>query len=185
MTRCFATIALVGALFLSGCAASVNKPTATTAGAQASGPAMAAPSVPITRVAVLIQAAPSMQASKDWQTFRAEWRTAFEASASAAGLGFAYFEAEPPRQPPGTALVRITVNDYRYLTSGARYGFGILTGNAYIDASAEFVELPSKRRLGSGQYTTSSSAWQGIFSAMTDKQVAALSNEIVQDIRRR
>ena len=32
---------------------------------------------------------------------------------------------------------------------------------------------------------TSSSAWQGIFSAMTDKQVAALSNEIVQDIRRR
>lgn len=184
MTRCLTALALVGALVLSGCAATVSKPPAST-DAQSSGPAKVAPSVPTTRVAVLIQGAPGIQTSNDWHTFRAEWRTAFEASAASAGLAFAYFESEPPTQPAGTTLVRITVKDYRYLTSGARYGFGILTGNAFIDASAEFVELPSKRRLGAGQYATSSSAWQGIFSAMTDKQVAALSNEIVQDIRRK
>ncbi len=184
MPRCVLTLALAGALILSGCAASVSKPTASP-DAQASGSTMAAPSVPTTRVAVLIQGAPNIQASKDWHTFRAEWRTAFEASAASAGLAFAYFEDEPPTQPAGTTLVRINVKDYRYLTSGARYGFGILTGNAFIEASAEFVELPLKRRLGTGQYATSSTAWQGIFSAMTDKQVAALSNEMVQDIRRR
>ncbi|WP_439518817.1 hypothetical protein [Hydrogenophaga sp.] len=184
MTRCLTTLALVGALVLSGCAATVSKPTAS-AGAQASGPSIASPSVPTTRVVLLIQGAPAIQASKDWNTFRAEWRTAFEASAASAGLAFAYYEAEPPAQPRGTTLVRISVKDYRYLTSGARYGFGIMTGNAFIDASAEFVELPMKRRLGTGQYATSSTAWQGIFSAMTDKQVAALSNEIVQDIRRK
>ena len=66
-----------------------------------------------------------------------------------------------------------------------RVGFGIVTGNAFIDADAAFIELPSKRSLGTRKYATTSSAWQGVFPAMTSKQVAALSTEIVQDLKKR
>jgi len=125
------------------------------------------------------------QGSAHWQTFRAEWRTAFDTAATSAGLGFSCFETEPSSQPAGTTLVRISVNDHRYLTSGARYGFGVMTGNAFIDADVHFIEMPSKRPLGTREYATASTTWQGIFSAMTDKQVAALSTEIVQDLKKR
>lgn len=166
------------AAVLSGCAATVNRP--------ASGEArILAPSVPPTKVAVVITGSQTIQGSPDWNTFCAEWRTAFSSAAASAGLSFAYFESVPPEQTPGTTLVKIAVNDYRYLTPGARFGFGVMTGNAFIDANAEFVELPSKRSLGSQKYSTSSTAWQGVFSAMTDKQVLALSTEMVQEVKKK
>jgi len=43
---------------------------------------------------------------------------------------------------------------------------------------------PSGRVLGSRKYSTSSTAWQGIFSAMTSKQVQAISEEIVAEVKR-
>lgn len=178
MMRLLPLLALSALVALGGCAATVSQPGGTASTLQA-------PTAQTKRVALLITGSPTARQSADWQTFRAEWRGAFEAAATSAGLGFAYFEADPPRQPAGTALVRISVNDYRYLSTGARYGFGAMTGNAFIDAQAEFVELPAGRRLGTRQYATSSSAWQGIFSAMTSKQVAALSTQIVQDVQRR
>jgi hypothetical protein len=36
--------------------------------------------------------------------------------------------------------------------------------------------------VGTRRYATSSSAWEGVFSAMTDKQVLAISNGIVRDL---
>lgn len=179
MKRLFALFAIPVAIALGGCAATVSNTASTDA------PALRTPAVPVNKVAVVITGKPAVQASADWQTFRAEWRTAFNTAATSAGLGFSYFEAEPASQPAGTALVRISVNDYRYLTSGARYGFGVMTGNAFIEADAHFIEMPSKRPLGTRKYATSSSAWQGIFSAMTDKQVAALSTEIVQELKKK
>lgn len=175
-TTLFAPLTVAAVLAISGCAATVN----TTPSAQT--PALRAPAVPTTKLAVFITGPAQIRAATDWQVFRSEWRTAFDSAATAAGLSFAYFDAEPPNQPAGTTLVKISVNDYRYLSSGARYGFGAMTGNAFVNAEAEFIEMPSKRRLGSRTYSTSSTAWQGIFSAMTAKQVAALSTEIVQDL---
>ena len=166
------------AIALSGCAATVNRPSSGEAG-------LLMPSVAPNKVALLITGNSTVQASADWQAFRAEWRTAFNAAASAAGLAFSYLESEPTDQPIGTTLVKISVNDYRYLTPGARFGLGIMTGNAFIDSDAEFIELPAKRLLGTRKYATSSSAWQGVFSAMTDKQVSALSTEIVQELKRK
>jgi len=162
---------------LSGCAATVTRPASSEV-------KVLAPSVPSTKVVAVITGSPAIQASADWNTFCAEWRTAFSSAASSAGLSFAYLEAEPADQPVGTTLVKIVVNDYRYLTPGARFGFGVMTGNAFIDAEAEFIELPSKRKLGSQKYSTSSTAWQGIFSAMTDKQVLSLSTEMVQEVKK-
>lgn len=179
MTRLFTLLVLPAALALGGCAATVsNTPSADA-------PALRAPAVPVNKVALVITGQPAARGSAEWQTFRAEWRTAFDTAARAAGLGFAYFDTEPASQPAGTTLVRISVNDYRYLTSGARYGFGVMTGNAFIDADVHFIEMPAKRPLGTRKYTTTSTAWQGIFSAMTDKQVAALSTEIVQDLKKK
>ncbi len=177
MIRMFKLLIVVTAFALGGCAATVSRTAPSDA------PELRAAAVPTNKVALLITGTPAMRKSIDWHTFCAEWRTAFDSAASAAGLSFAYFEAEPTSQPSGTTLVKISVNDYRYLTSGARYGFGIMTGNAFIDADAEFIEMPSKRSLGTRKYATTSTAWQGVFSAMTDKQVAALSTEIVQDLK--
>jgi hypothetical protein len=36
---------------------------------------------------------------------------------------------------------------------------------------------------GEDKVNTSSSAWQGVFSAMTSKQLAAIAKEIITDIR--
>lgn len=177
MSSIFKLFLVVTALVLGGCAATVNKPADNR-------PALAIDSK-ATAVALLITGNPTMQASADWQTFRAEWRTAFASVAAGAGLPFSYQEVESWDAAPGTVLVKVQVNDYRYLTSGARYGLGVMTGNAYIDADATFIALPSKQPLGVKKYATSSSAWEGIFSAMTDKQVQAISSEIVRELTRK
>jgi hypothetical protein len=99
-----------------------------------------------------------------------------------AGASFSAQEGEPHASgQPGT-LVAIYVNDYRYISPGARYGFGIMTGNAFVDAKAKFSDLGSGRALGERSYNTSSSAWQGVFSPMTAKQIEAICKEIVGEI---
>lgn len=105
-----------------------------------------------------------------------------EAAVSTTGLPFEYLDSSVPEQAKETVLVQVKVNDYRYLTSGARYGFGVMVGNAFMDSDVKFIELPAQKTLGTRKYSTSSSAWQGVFSAMTDKQLEAVSNEIVKEI---
>jgi hypothetical protein len=160
-------------LLLAGCAATVNKTTGQQP-LQSSGSA--------TSVVLVITGSPELQASADWHTFRAEWRSAFAEAARERGIQSAYLEAQPADQPGGTVLAVVKVNDYRYLTPGARFGFGIMTGNAYVDAEATFIEYPGAVVLGTRKFSTSSSAWQGIFSAMTNKQVRAISDEMLLEI---
>jgi hypothetical protein len=172
----------VAALALGGCAATVTR----------GSDGAAAPAAPIQpaatatqKLAVVVTGSPTAQAGKDWAEFRGEYRNAMAGAAAAANVGFAYFEGAVPTQPAGTTLVKIKVNDYRYISTGARIGLGVFTGNAYVDSDVEFVELPANRPLGTRKYSTSSSAWQGVFSAMTDAQLKALSTEIVKDASQR
>jgi hypothetical protein len=160
---------------LTGCAATVTKP------ADAPAAPLQVTSKPAS-VALLITGNATIQAAADWHTFRAEWRSAFSAAAAAAAITASYLESEPADQPAGTVLIRVVVNEYRYLTPGARFGFGVFTGNAFVDAEAEFVEFPARRSIGKRKYATTSSAWQGVFSAMTDKQVRALSDAMLKDL---
>ena len=163
-------------LLLTGCAATVQAP--------APGPdRLAAPAVATTQVGLLVTGTPAMRAAPGWPAFRAEWRDAFKTASAAAGLRMAYFETFPTEHLPGTVLVRITVNDYRHVASGMRWALGVITGNAFVDADVEFIELPSRRSLGSRRYSTSSSHWQGVLSAMTDKQLATLAGAMVQELR--
>jgi hypothetical protein len=120
--------------------------------------------------------------SADWEPFKGEWRAAMAAAAAAKGATYSAQEGVPrPQAEPGT-LVIVEVNDYRYLSSGARFGFGVMTGNAYIDTTVRFLDLDTGAEFGKRIYNTSSSAWQGIFSAMTDKQVQAICDEVMIEI---
>jgi hypothetical protein len=173
----FLPLALVLAGLLAGCAATVQRPPESQSRIEI--PAAAA-----RKIVLVVQGSDVAARSDDWEPLRGEWRTAMATAAAAAGLDFEWRESlvNLPRGP-GTAVV-VKVNDYRYLSTGARYGLGAFAGNAYVDADVAFRELPSGRTLGSRKYSTSSSAWQGIFSAMTSKQVEAISQEIVSEIRR-
>jgi hypothetical protein len=175
-------LSLVAVAFaLGGCAATVQRPS----GAAAADSALKASPAASKRVVLLIKSNPSMQRGDDWNRFTAEWRTAVTTAASDAGKKFTYLDEEPtsPAAEPG-ALIVLTINDYRYVSPGARFGLGIMTGNAFIDADARFYEQPGNRELGARKYTTSSSAWQGVFSAMTDKQVQAIATEMVKELDR-
>ena len=163
-------------LLLTGCATTVQAP--------APGPdRLAAPVVATTQVGLLVTGTPAMRAAPGWPAFRAEWRDAFKTASAAAGLRMAYFDTFPTEHLPGTVLVRIAVNDYRHVDSGMRWALGVITGNAFVDADVEFIELPSRRILGGRRYSTSSSHWQGVLSAMTHKQLAALAYAMVQELR--
>lgn len=170
---------VAAALALSGCAATVTR-GGEGAAAAASKPIQPAATA-TQKLALVVTGSPAAQAGKDWADFRGEYRNAMAGAAAAANLGFTYFDGAVPAQPAGTVLVKVKVNDYRYVSTGARIGLGVFTGNAYVDSDVEFVELPADRPLGSRKYSTSSSAWQGVFSAMTDAQLKALSAEIVKD----
>jgi hypothetical protein len=168
----FALAAL--SLSLGGCAANVKKETGAaplTVGRESSK-------------AIVLNIGGSKVATeaKDWEPFKGEWRAAMQAAAGEAGASFSEQQGEPHSTgQPGT-LVSVFVNDYRYISTGARYGLGIMTGNAFVDAKATFSDLDGGRGFGERTYNTSSTAWQGIFSAMTAKQIEAICKEIVHDV---
>ncbi len=178
MSYILKAILVVAIAALTGCAATVNRPVAAEAKLTAS---TTAPK----QLGLMVVGNSAMEGSADWQSFRGEWRAAMAAATATAGLRFTYFDTNVPEQTEPTTLIRVQVNDYRYLTPGVRYGFGIMTGNAFVDADVEFVELPLKKVLGSRKYTTTSSAWHGVFAAMTAKQLAAISTEIVKEVNQK
>ncbi len=117
--------------------------------------------------------------SKDWEPFKGIWREAMKEEADAVGASFTAQEGAPqPSGAPGT-LLAINITDFRYISTGARYGFGVMTGNAFVNADVSYRDLKTGEAWGERHYDTSSTAWQGVFSAMTDKQVHALCKEIV------
>lgn len=170
---------MLAATVLAGCAATVQR-APTDAAVPVRVPAQSSKNIVMN-----VTGSPTVVQSKDWEAFKGEWRSAMGSAATAAGARFSTQDGAPrPTSEPGT-LVVVDVNDYRYLTPGARFGLGVMTGNAYIDTKVRFVDLRTGAPLGERAYNTSSSAWQGIFSAMTDKQVQAISKEVISEINPR
>jgi hypothetical protein len=171
--------ALIGvaavSLLLSGCAATVQRNAA-------SAPINSTPGS-TQKIAMNLTGPQAITASQDWGPFRSLWQSAMIDACREVGAQFSMQEGEPKQTgEPGTLLV-IQINDYRYLSQGARFGLGVMTGNAYVDANVEYRDLKTGTLLGKKKFDTSSSAWQGIFAPMTDKQVQALSKEIVGEIK--
>ena len=61
--------------------------------------------------------------------------------------------------------------------------FGVMTGNAYIDAKATFCDLNDGKEIGQRVYNTSSTAWAGIFATMTPKQVDAIGQLVFAELK--
>lgn len=178
MRRRLTLIVLGCAAVLAGCAASAGR---SQADAQPIGVAPAAAQ----RIVLQLRLPPGGSADEDWQAFRDEWQTSMSAAASARGARFQLLkDGESPGAQAGT-LLRMQVNSYRYVSQARRSWLGAFSGNAALDVSVEAVELPSGRSAGSRQYSTSSSAWQGVFSAMTPRQVEAVSQDLVAAVQAR
>lgn len=160
-------IAMMLAVLLGGCAATVKKSDDVKplkVGANA------------TRAIVLnMTGGKDATDSNDWEPFKGIWREALQEEAGPLGATFTTQEGEAkPTGAPGT-LLAVNVADFRYVSTGARVGLGIMTGNAFVNAQVSFRDLNTGEVLGERHYDTSSSVWQGVFAPMTEI-VATLSN---------
>ena len=182
---------LAAAIALTGCAATVQKTAPAQAAAPTAGAAATAqapvrvPADASQRLVLNITGSKASTDAKDWAAFKQEWRAIFQEQASAAGLKFDYQDGEARASgEPGT-LLAVTVNDYRYVGIGARLAFGIMTGNAFVDATLRFRNLRDGATFGEQSYNTSSSAWHGVFAAMTPKQIYAIADEVIREMKTR
>jgi hypothetical protein len=165
-----------------------SAPTATPAGAVAAP--LAAPLPPLTtppasakRLVLNMNGPAEVTQSKDWPAFQEEWRATFADHAKDAGVVFEVQKGEArPTGETGT-LLQVYVNDYRMIGIGARIFFGVMTGNAYIDAKATFTDLNDGKEFGERAYNTTSSAWGGVFAKMTPQQVDAIASKVFGELR--
>ena len=172
--RSICLVLVVVLLGLGGCAANVKK--------SAEGTPLHVAAESKKSIAMHLDGSKITTEAGDWIAFKGEWRAAMRKAADAHGIAYDDDDsATHPSVRPGT-LVEVYINDYRYISPGARYGFGIMTGNAYVDAKVRFSDLGSTASYGERKYDTTSTAWQGIFSAMTEKQVQAICKEMVDAI---
>lgn len=173
--RFTAALVFVVSALLGGCAATVTRDAPTT------GTTLVSPAAAKT-VVLEIAGAGNIGAGEDWNAFLEEWQTSMSAAATSKGVNFTL--AKPGAAAPAgpAVLVKMKVNDFRYVSQAKRYAIGVMAGNAFMDLDVEFIELPQSKTVGTRKFKTSSSAWQGIFSAMTPKQVEAVSNEIIGEV---
>lgn len=174
MFRAFAL--LTAAALLSACAATVQRPAA-------------APVEPVAingdvrQIVLVVEGSDTVRAQEDWTEFRALWNDAIRTSATAAGIQGSVRDNRPSSLDPPGVVVVVRVDSFRYVSTGARYGLGVMTGNAHIKANAQFIEVPGGKVAATRTYDTASSAWQGIFAPMTVKQVQAITDQIVAEAR--
>jgi hypothetical protein len=168
-------IALLATAVLAGCAANV----ATSS----SPPLNLGPDA--TRFVVLnLSGTPSAMRSNGWPNLGDEWQKAIGEAGDAAGIRTSYREGEPrPTGEPGT-LVDVFVNSFRHVAPGTRFVVGVMAGNAHLNVKVRFLDLKTGAVIGERTYNTTSRGGEGIFSAMTDRQVRAIASEIVGEIKR-
>jgi len=183
---------LLTTLSVSGCA--------TTGGQHASGPTAAPPGTsvaaePTARLPPLVMPAASTKRvvlnmsgpatvtqSKDWSAFQEEWRATFTDHAKAAGVVFDVQKGEAQISGEAGTLLKVYVNDYRMVGIGARIMFGVMTGNAFIDAKASYSNLSDGTEFGERIYNTTSSAWGGVFAKMTPQQVDKIASQVFGEL---
>jgi PDZ domain len=175
MKYLFVVALLAAATVLSGCAANVRRSLDNQVG-------LTIPRTSAQKIVMNVTGSDIATSSDDWEPLKGEWRAAMRAATAEVALGYsAQDEAPHPTSEPGT-LVVVYINDYRYISPAARYGFGVMTGNAFIDSKVSFLNLQTGAPYGERAYNTSSTAWQGVFSAMTAKQIQAICRDIVSEI---
>jgi hypothetical protein len=176
---------VVAALLAAGCAATVQRGDASSPSAQAAAqPSMKIPAAAHANIVLSLQLEPPHPKDSGWTSFRQEWIDIAKERVAANGIAFSAQDGDPkPTGAPGT-LVVVRVKDYKHVGTGARVMLGVMTGNAFIDAKVEFRDLANGNLYGERSFNTTSSAWEGIFASTTPKQIYALADEIIGEIRR-
>jgi hypothetical protein len=162
-------------LALAGCAASVTKSASSDAPVRVGLDSSKEIVLNVTGSDVATQ-------SKDWEQFKAVWKSSMQDEATTIGATFVAQDGTPKATGDAGTLIVVEIADYRYLSAGSRVAFGVMTGNAFVKSKVKFIDLSTGSALGEHSYDTSSTAWQGVFSAMTDKQVRAICKEIGDQI---
>jgi hypothetical protein len=162
-------------LLLSGCAATVKKP-------DGAAPVPVGTKAPGKNVVLNLTGSAETTAAKDWTGFKGIWKDECSDEFHEAEAQFSMQDGPPQATGSDGALVVVNVVDYRYVSIGARVMFGIMTGNAFINAQVGFRDLKTGEIWTTKTYDTTSSAWNGVFAAMTTKQVRAMCHEILGEV---
>jgi hypothetical protein len=199
----FAWAATAAAITLAGCAsqpttsASTSASTSSTAPSStapsssapavtptATAPSMQIPAEAAKRLVLNMQLSPQHARDSGWASFKKEWHDITKEQAATRGVDFAMQEGDAKPSGDAGTLVIVKVNDYKHVGIGARIMFGVMTGNAYIDAQVEFRDLATGKLYGERVYNTASSAWQGVFAAVTPKQIYSLADQLLMEMKR-
>src|SRR5260221_8105075 len=176
--------ALLIGMLAGGCATTGGQhdlaPTSALVGAAAAPvaaplPSLTMPPASAKRLVLNMTGPATVTQSKDWPAFQEEWRATFADHAKDAGVVFGVQKDEAHSTGEAGTLLQVYVNDYRMVGIGARIMFGVMTGNAFIDAKATYTDLNDGKEFGERAYNTTSSAWGGGFAKMTPQQVDAIA----------
>ena len=170
-----------GVLFFAGCAATVQ-PGSESRNNSVQQTSIRVPEESSKNIVLNVTGSSISTATSDWPRLQQEWHDAMGGAASDAKATFADESGKPDALGSTGTLVDVYINDFHFVSPGARYAFGIMTGNAFMDARVTFRDLRTGKTYGERYYNTSSSAWQGIFAAVTDKQTRAMAKQIVSQI---
>ena len=173
-----AAVLLLAGWLLAGCAATVQRPDSPDAAATQ---VIAVPDA-TRHLIVVLEPGPGIERDENWAALREEWVTSLSAIAPQRGLRGTVMDRAPGRLGAGDLLVNVRVNEYRYRSQAARYGFGVMTGIDYMYLDLAYKAPPDGRVIGNRSVSTKSTAWQGVFSAMTPKQVEAVVTDIVETV---
>jgi hypothetical protein len=187
-----AALAISAIALLAGCAATVQRgaegapggATPSASSAIPTQPSMKIPADSGKRMVLNMQLDPKHPKDSGWESFRKEWYDIGKEQATSKGMTFATQEGEPKGTREAGTLVVVRVNDYKHVTVGMRLLLGVMTGNAYVDSKVEFRDLATGELRGERSYNTSSTAMQGIFAPVTPKQIYALVDEVIGEIKR-
>jgi hypothetical protein len=125
----------------------------------------------------------NVETDSDWTLLKSAWTNSLKAEASSSGYQLSEQVGQPSASSSNGVLVVVNVSDFRYLSTGARYAAGVMVGNAWVNSKVDFLDLKSGQVIGARTYDTKSTAWEGVLSAMTEKQVQAISRQIIADIK--
>jgi hypothetical protein len=183
--------ALLMGILVGGCAANGGQrdsaataapPSAAAAPVTASLPPLTMPSASTKRLILNMTGPAAVTQAKDWPAFQEEWRATFAEHAKEAGVAFDVQKGEAHSIGESGTLLQVYVNDYHMVGIGSRIFFGVMTGNAYIDAKASYSDLNDGNVFGERLYNTTSSAWGGIFAKMTPQQVDVIASKVFAEL---
>ncbi|HEY6456289.1 MAG TPA: hypothetical protein VIY90_13535 [Steroidobacteraceae bacterium] len=162
-------------LLLAGCASTVRRQ-------DGSGPVPIGTKALGKNIVLNLTGSDETTSAKDWAGFRGIWKDECSDEFHEAEASFSMQDGTPRPTGSDGALVVVNVLDYRYVSIAARVMLGVMTGNAFINSRVGFRDLQTGDTWATKAYDTQSSAWNGVFAAMTTKQVRAICHEILGEV---